>query len=90
MSNNQSTAKGYIDQLVVKAIEKKKLNEQRLAEKNKPKLEYVLFSQFDVLDKLPSKMVRQRFTILQKKGSQRSKSVAKLSMMTRQNLRAKC
>ena len=55
MSDKQGAAKGYIDQLVVKAIEKKKHNEQRLAQKNKPKLEYVLFSQFDVLDTLPSK-----------------------------------
>lgn len=68
MSNNQSTAKGYIDQLVVKAIEKKKLNEQRLAEKNKPKLEYVLFSQFDVLDKLPSKNGKTTVYHLAKKG----------------------
>nr|WP_306308986.1 protein kinase [Vibrio sp. B511a] len=54
--------------MVVKAIEKKKLNEQRLAEKNKPKLEYVLFSQFDVLDKLPSKNGKTTVYHLAKKG----------------------
>ncbi|MCR9885989.1 protein kinase [Vibrio alginolyticus] len=52
----------------MKAIEKKKLNEQRLAEKNKPKLEYVLFSQFDVLDKLPSKNGKTTVYHLAKKG----------------------
>nr|WP_238939283.1 protein kinase [Vibrio alginolyticus] len=54
--------------MVVKAIEKKKLNEQRLAEKNKPKLEYVLFSQFDVLDKLPSRNGKTTVYHLAKKG----------------------
>ncbi|MGR5109706.1 serine/threonine protein kinase [Vibrio jasicida] len=68
MSDKQGAAKGYIDQLVVKAIEKKKQNEQRLAQKNKPKLEYVLFSQFDVLDTLPSKNGRTTVYHLAKKG----------------------
>ncbi|UTZ44270.1 serine/threonine protein kinase [Vibrio campbellii] len=68
MSDKQGAAKGYIDQLVVKAIEKKKHNEQRLAQKNKPKLEYVLFSQFDVLDTLPSKNGRTTVYHLAKKG----------------------
>ncbi|EKM20960.1 phosphotransferase enzyme family protein [Vibrio harveyi] len=68
MSDKQGAAKGYIDQLVVKAIEKKKQNEQRLAQKNKPKLEYVLFSQFDVLDKLLSKNGRTTVYHLAKKG----------------------
>ncbi|ELY1985395.1 protein kinase [Vibrio harveyi] len=68
MSDKQGAAKGYIDQLVVKAIEKKKQNEQRLAQKNKPKLEYVLFSQFDVLDTLLSKNGRTTVYHLAKKG----------------------
>ncbi|HAS8192240.1 TPA: protein kinase family protein [Vibrio vulnificus] len=68
VSDKQGAAKGYIDQLVVKAIEKKKQNEQRLAQKNKPKLEYVLFSQFDVLDTLPSKNGRTTVYHLAKKG----------------------
>ncbi|MFZ3506757.1 serine/threonine protein kinase [Vibrio harveyi] len=68
MSDKQGAAKGYIDQLVVKAIEKKKQNEQRLAQKNKPKLEYVLFSQFDVLDTLLSKNGRMTVYHLAKKG----------------------
>ncbi|OAJ93043.1 serine/threonine protein kinase [Vibrio bivalvicida] len=68
MSDKQGAAKGYIDQLVVKAIERKKQNEQRLANKNKPKLEYVLFSQFDVLDTLPSKNGRTTVYHLAKKG----------------------
>ncbi|MFM2592145.1 protein kinase [Vibrio harveyi] len=68
MSDKQGAAKGYIDQLVVKAIEKKKQNEQRLAKKNKPKLEYVLFSQFDVLDTLLSKNGRTTVYHLAKKG----------------------
>ncbi|MHA2848199.1 serine/threonine protein kinase [Vibrio harveyi] len=68
MSDKQGAAKGYIDQLVVKAIEKKKQNEQRLAQKNKPKLEYVLFSQFDVLDTLLSKNGRTTIYHLAKKG----------------------
>nr|WP_217906375.1 protein kinase [Vibrio sp. JPW-9-11-11] len=54
--------------MVVKAIERKKQNEQRLANKNKPKLEYVLFSQFDVLDTLPSKNGRTTVYHLAKKG----------------------
>lgn len=68
MSDKQGAAKGYIDQLVVKAIEKKKQNEQRLAQKNKPKLEYVLFSQFDVLDTLLSKNGRTTVYHLAKKS----------------------
>nr|WP_203218793.1 protein kinase [Vibrio harveyi] len=68
VSDKQGAAKGYIDQLVVKAIEKKKQNEQRLAQKNKPKLEYVLFSQFDVLDTLLSKNGRTTVYHLAKKG----------------------
>ncbi|HDM8067114.1 serine/threonine protein kinase [Vibrio harveyi] len=68
MSDKQGAAKGYIDQLVVKAIEKKKQNEQRLAQKNKPKLEYVVFSQFDVLDTLLSKNGRTTVYHLAKKG----------------------
>ncbi|WP_447472571.1 serine/threonine protein kinase [Vibrio harveyi] len=68
MSDKQGAAKGYIGQLVVKAIEKKKQNEQRLAQKNKPKLEYVLFSQFDVLDTLLSKNGRTTVYHLAKKG----------------------
>ncbi|ELI6429658.1 protein kinase [Vibrio harveyi] len=68
MSDKQGAAKGYIDQLVVKAIEKKKQNEQRLAQKNKPKLEYVLFSQFDMLDTLLSKNGRTTVYHLAKKG----------------------
>ncbi|HGY9616691.1 serine/threonine protein kinase [Vibrio harveyi] len=68
MSDKQGAAKGYIDQLVVKAIEKKKQNEQRLAQKNKPKLEYVLFSQFDVLDTMLSKNGRTTVYHLAKKG----------------------
>ncbi|MGR5381364.1 serine/threonine protein kinase [Vibrio harveyi] len=68
MSDKQGAAKGYIDQLVVKAIEKKKQNEQRLAQKNKPKLEYVLFSQFVVLDTMLSKNGRTTVYHLAKKG----------------------
>ncbi|AUI87866.1 protein kinase [Vibrio azureus] len=68
MSDKQETANGYINQLVVKAIEKKKLNQQRLAKNNKPRLEYVLFSQFDVLDTLPSKNGRTTIYHLAKKG----------------------
>jgi len=55
VSDQQGSTNGYINRLVVKAIEKKKHHEQHVANKNKPKLEYVLFSQFDVLDTLPSK-----------------------------------
>lgn len=85
MSDIQGAAKGYIDQLVVKAIEKKKLNEQRLAQKNKPKLEYVLFSQFDVLDTLPSKNGRTTvYHLAKKKASQKNKFAAKSSMKTPQ------
>ncbi|MGF1727563.1 serine/threonine protein kinase [Photobacterium nomapromontoriensis] len=69
MSDKQEATKGYIDQLVVKAIEKKKQVEQRLANKNKPKLEYVLFSQFDVLDTLASKNGRTTVYHLAKKGN---------------------
>ncbi|UUM32458.1 serine/threonine protein kinase [Vibrio japonicus] len=69
MSDNQEAAKRYIDQLVVKAIEKKKQNELKLAQKNKPKLEYVLFSQFDVLDTLRSKNGRTTVYHLAKKGN---------------------
>lgn len=68
VSDNQGAAKRYIDQLVVKAIEKKKQNELKLAKKNKPKLEYVLFSQFDVLDTLRSKNGRTTVYHLAKKG----------------------
>nr|WP_285892436.1 protein kinase [Vibrio intestinalis] len=57
-----------MDQLVAKAIEKKKLNEQRLAKKSKPKLEYVLFSQFDVLDTLPSQNGKTTIYRLSKKA----------------------
>ncbi len=55
MSENKGIANSYIDKLVVKAIEKKKQQQQNMANKNKPKLEYVLFSQFDVLETIPSK-----------------------------------
>ncbi len=55
MSEEQEATKGYINRLVVKAIEKKKQHEQQVANKNKPKLEYVLFSQFEVLKTIPSK-----------------------------------
>ncbi|GEM75141.1 protein kinase family protein [Vibrio sagamiensis] len=68
MSDKQETANGYINQLVVKAIEKKKLNQKRVAKNNKPKLEYVLFSQFDVLDTLPSNNGRTTVYHLAKKG----------------------
>ena len=67
MSDNQGATKGLIDQLVVKAIEKRKQNEQRMANKNQPKLEYVLFSQFDVLEQLPSKNGRTTVFHLAKK-----------------------
>lgn len=69
MSDKQGAEKGYIDQLVVKAIEKKKHNQQAMANKNKPKLEYVLFSQFDVLDTLPSKNGKTIVYHLAKKDS---------------------
>jgi len=68
VSDKQGAAKGYIDQLVVKAIEKKKYNELKAVQRNKPKLEYVLFSQFDVLDTLPSKNGRTTIYHLAKKG----------------------
>lgn len=68
MSDSQGATKGYMDQLVAKAIEKKKLNEQRLAKKNKPKLEYVLFSQFDVLDTLHSRNGKTTIYHLSKKA----------------------
>ncbi len=67
MSDTQGAAKGFIDQLVVKAIEKKKHIQKNEASKNKPKLEYVLFSQFDVLDTLPSKNGRTTVYHLAKK-----------------------
>ncbi|MGF1696320.1 protein kinase [Vibrio lamellibrachiae] len=55
MSEKQITSNGLIDQLVVKAIEKRKLQQKRVAESNKPSLEYVLFSEFEILETLPSK-----------------------------------
>lgn len=55
MSDSTGSTNGLISQLVVKAIEKKKQKEQSIANKKNVKLEYVLFSQFDVLDSLPSK-----------------------------------
>ncbi|MGF1751781.1 serine/threonine protein kinase [Vibrio cionasavignyae] len=69
MSDKQGDAKGYIDQLVVRAIEKKKQVQQATQSKNKPKLEYVLFSQFDVLDTLHSKNSRTTIYHLAKKGN---------------------
>ncbi|CDU07690.1 Conserved hypothetical protein [Vibrio coralliirubri] len=69
MPEQQGTAKGYLDKLVVKAIEKKNQQAQNLANKNKPKLEYVIFSQFDVLDTLPSKNGKTTVYHLAKKGS---------------------
>ncbi|MEZ9440164.1 serine/threonine protein kinase [Vibrio atlanticus] len=69
MPEKQGTAKGYLDKLVVKAIEKKNQQAQDLANKNKPKLEYVIFSQFDVLDTLPSKNGKTTVYHLAKKGS---------------------
>ncbi|WP_261886061.1 serine/threonine protein kinase [Vibrio pomeroyi] len=69
MSEKQGTTKGYLDKLVVKAIEKKNQQAQNLANKNKPKLEYVIFSQFDVLDTLPSKNGKTTVYHLAKKGS---------------------
>lgn len=55
VSENQGSNQGFIDQLVVKAIEKRKMTAQNTTGKNKLKLEYVLFSQFDVLDTFVSK-----------------------------------
>ncbi len=55
VSEQKGSTANYIDRLVVRAIEKKKQKAQELANKNKPKLEYVLFSHFNVLDTLPSK-----------------------------------
>ncbi|WP_072054258.1 serine/threonine protein kinase [Aliivibrio fischeri] len=54
MSELQGSTNDFINQLVVKAIEKKKKNEQTLANKLKPRLEHVLFSQFDVLETIES------------------------------------
>ncbi|PMH26162.1 protein kinase [Vibrio lentus] len=69
MPEKQGTAKGYLDKLVVKAIEKKNQQAQNMANKNKPKLEYVIFSQFDVLDTLPSKNGKTTVYHLAKKGN---------------------
>ncbi len=68
MSKQQGSANEFINQLVVKAIEKKKKYEQSLAEKNKPRLEHVLFSQFDVLDTIESKNTKTTLYHLAKKG----------------------
>ncbi len=64
----QGTAKGYLNKLVVKAIEKKNQQAQDMANKKKPRLEYVIFSQFDVLDTLPSKSGKTTVYHLAKKG----------------------
>ncbi len=69
MSDKQGMANSYIDKLVVKAIEKKKQQQQQMANKNKPKLEYVLFSQFDVLDTIISKNGKTTLYHLAKKGA---------------------
>ncbi|MDA9557255.1 protein kinase [Vibrio sp.] len=65
MSDKQDANNSYINKLVVKAIEKK----NRIARKDsdKPKLEYVLFSSFDVLDSFPSKSGRTTIYHLAKK-----------------------
>ncbi|WP_299015029.1 protein kinase [uncultured Photobacterium sp.] len=68
MSEQQGTANEFINRLVVKAIEKKKQREQDVAKKNKPKLEFVLFSQFDVLDTIESKSGSTTLYRLAKKG----------------------
>ncbi len=51
MSDNSQASTSYINQLVVKAIKKR---EKKVSSHSKTKLEYVLFSQFDVLDTIPS------------------------------------
>ena len=68
MSKQQGSANEFINQLVVKAIEKKKKYEQALAEKNKPRLEHVLFSQFDVIETIESKNTKTTLYHLAKKG----------------------
>ena len=68
MSKQQGSANEFINQLVVKAIEKKKKYEQSLAEKNKPRLEHVLFAQFDVLETIESKNTKTTLYHLAKKG----------------------
>ncbi|MGR5094571.1 serine/threonine protein kinase [Vibrio maritimus] len=67
MSDNQGSNQGFIDQLVVKAIEKRKMTAKQTSSRNKLKLEYVLFSQFDVLDTLVSKNGRATIYHLAKK-----------------------
>ncbi|MGR6837652.1 serine/threonine protein kinase [Aliivibrio wodanis] len=67
MSDHQGQTNDFINQLVVKAIEKKKKNEETLANKLKPRLEHVLFSQFDVLDTIESKNKKTTLYRLAKK-----------------------
>lgn len=69
MSDKKGMPNSYIDKLVVKAIEKKKQQQQQMAKKNKPKLDYVLFSQFDVLDTIVSKNGNTTLYHLAKKGA---------------------
>ena len=68
MPKQQDSTNDFINQLVVKAIEKKKKNEQALANKNKPTLEHALFSQFDVLETIESKNTKTTLYHLAKKG----------------------
>ncbi|MDN3611782.1 serine/threonine protein kinase [Vibrio ostreicida] len=68
MSDQNGSSDSYINQLVHKAIERKKHLEQQEAQRNKPKLEYVLFSQFDVLESFPSLNGKTTLYHLAKKG----------------------
>ncbi|MCG9681129.1 protein kinase [Vibrio sp. Isolate23] len=68
MSDQNGSSDSYINQLVHKAIERKKQLEQQEAQRNKPKLEYVLFSQFDVLESFPSKNGNTTLYHLAKQG----------------------
>ena len=68
MSDQNGSSDSYINQLVHKAIERKKHLEHQEAQRNKPKLEYVLFSQFDVLESFPSKNGNTTLYHLAKQG----------------------
>ncbi|KJY87233.1 protein kinase [Vibrio neptunius] len=68
MSDQNGSSDSYINQLVHKAIERKKQLELQEAQRNKPKLEYVLFSQFDVLESFPSKNGNTTLYHLAKQG----------------------